>query len=62
MGEDSGLVLQLGCEALDLESMEKDAEWDPPWAYLVVLKILLEPMIFILDVPTWPCMQQSGAP
>lgn len=50
MGEDSGLVLQLGCEALDLESMEKDAEWDPPWAYLVVLKILLEPMIFILDM------------
>lgn len=45
MGEDSGLVLQL-----DLESMEKDAEWDPPRAYLVVLKILLEPMIFILDM------------
>ena len=54
MREDSGQVLQLGCEALDLGSMEKDAEWDLPWAYLVVLKILLEPMIFISDMS--PCV------
>lgn len=39
---------------MELEIIKEDAEWDLPWAYLIVLKILLEPMTFIPEMS--PCV------
>lgn len=35
---------------MELEIIKEGAEWDLPWAYLIVLKILLEPMTFIPEM------------